>query len=102
MQQKSFQSGVTRIFIALFPVWLFYWVIWWPGEIMTNSAVIAYRMGYSVDHDTWGEKWWRIVGDDPFTYLLFVLGIPLVFYIATTIVIAVVYWVMDGFARRQP
>lgn len=99
--RKNFERGMTRLLVALVPVWLLYWCLWVPGQVMDANTRSALARGAALDERGWATKWWDIVAPDgdAWLFLFVAVGVPIALYLFLRLLIFTTYWVANGFFR---
>ena len=98
-RRKRILCGLTRGYIVLVGLWLLYCYAWLPLQIMDADMMSRINRGESFDDRAWLVKYAEIVfGDSPaWLHLVVVVVVPVCGYVLFRFLIAIIYWVRDGF-----
>ncbi len=97
-RRKRILRGLTRGYIILVGLWLFYAYAWAPLQIMDANMKSRISRGESFDDRAWLVQYAEIVfRDSPAWLHLFVVVVPVCGYALLRFLLFIIYWVGDGF-----
>lgn len=102
-RRKLLQRGLSRLYVVLVGLWLLYCYLWVPLEVMDANSKGAAARGTPFDARPWVTQYVDIVFGDPPAWFhpLIVVGIPLLGYVLLRLLMAVIYWIKDGFQNEN-
>ena len=103
LTRQNLVRGLTRVYVVLVSTGLLWLYLWVPSQVMEADARADALMRRPYDQRSWGQKYEHIVFHDAsvWFHLLAVVVWPISGYLLMRAVVAIAFWVIDGFRARK-